>query len=65
MTDDARELALAKAATLVEALPWLERFAGAMVVIKYGGHAMVDAQLKAAFAHPTDSGDPAAYALKK
>jgi acetylglutamate kinase len=50
MTVDARELALAKAATLVEALPWLERFAGALVVIKYGGHAMVDPQLKAAFA---------------
>jgi len=45
-----RELALAKAATLVEALPWLERFSGALVVIKYGGHAMVDPQLKAAFA---------------
>jgi acetylglutamate kinase len=41
---------MAKAATLVEALPWLERFAGAVVVIKYGGHAMVDADLKAAFA---------------
>jgi acetylglutamate kinase len=45
-----REQALEKAATLVEALPWLERFAGALVVIKYGGHAMVDPQLKAAFA---------------
>jgi acetylglutamate kinase len=50
VTVDARELAMAKAATLVEALPWLERFAGALVVIKYGGHAMVDPQLKAAFA---------------
>jgi acetylglutamate kinase len=39
-----------KAETLVEALPWLERFAGALVVIKYGGHAMVDQTLKAAFA---------------
>ncbi len=45
-----REQALAKAATLVEALPWLERFAGALVVIKYGGNAMVDDALKAAFA---------------
>jgi acetylglutamate kinase len=46
----ARDQALAKAATLVEALPWLERFAGALVVIKYGGHAMVDPALRAAFA---------------
>jgi acetylglutamate kinase len=40
----------AKAATLVEALPWLERFHGALVVVKYGGHAMVDPELTAAFA---------------
>ena len=39
-----------KAQTLVEALPWLERFRGALVVIKYGGNAMVDDDLKAAFA---------------
>jgi acetylglutamate kinase len=39
-----------KAAVLVEALPWLRRFAGAVVVLKYGGHAMVDEQLKQAFA---------------
>jgi acetylglutamate kinase len=39
-----------KAQTLVEALPWLERFQGALVVIKYGGNAMVDDDLKAAFA---------------
>ena len=36
--------------TLVEALPWLERFRGALVVVKYGGNAMVDDELKAAFA---------------
>ena len=35
---------------LVEALPWLERFRGALVVVKYGGNAMVDDSLKAAFA---------------
>ncbi|MGL5817369.1 MAG: acetylglutamate kinase [Phycicoccus sp.] len=40
----------AKARTLVEALPWLERFRGALVVVKYGGNAMVDDVLKAAFA---------------
>ncbi|WP_243794086.1 acetylglutamate kinase [Saccharopolyspora gloriosae] len=39
-----------KASVLVEALPWLERFHGATVVIKYGGNAMVDDELKAAFA---------------
>jgi acetylglutamate kinase len=39
-----------KAAVLVEALPWLRRFAGAVVVLKYGGHAMVDDELKRAFA---------------
>ena len=39
-----------KAATLVEALPWLERFHGRTVVVKYGGHAMADESLRAAFA---------------
>ncbi|HON75287.1 MAG TPA: acetylglutamate kinase [Dermatophilaceae bacterium] len=43
-------VAAGKAATLVEALPWLQRFRGALVVVKYGGNAMVDARLKAAFA---------------
>jgi acetylglutamate kinase len=42
--------AQAKAATLIEALPWLARFHGATVVVKYGGHAMVDPQLQRAFA---------------
>jgi acetylglutamate kinase len=39
-----------KAAILIEALPWLERFHGTTVVIKYGGNAMVDPALKRAFA---------------
>ncbi len=39
-----------KAAVLAEALPWLERLAGATVVIKYGGNAMTDAGLQEAFA---------------
>jgi acetylglutamate kinase len=43
-------VAQAKAATLIEALPWLARFHGATVVVKYGGHAMVDPQLQGAFA---------------
>ncbi|MDT0166147.1 acetylglutamate kinase [Actinotalea sp. AC32] len=39
-----------KAEVLVEALPWLERFAGALFVVKYGGNAMIDDDLKRAFA---------------
>lgn len=39
-----------KATTLIEALPWLDQYAGRTVVIKYGGNAMVDAELKQAFA---------------
>ena len=39
-----------KAAVLIEALPWLERFHGTTVVVKYGGNAMVDDELKQAFA---------------
>ena len=42
--------ALAKAAVLTEALPWMEQFHGRTVVIKYGGNAMVDDDLKRAFA---------------
>jgi len=42
--------AIAKAATLIEALPWLNRFHGQTVVIKYGGHAMADDALRAGFA---------------
>lgn len=41
--------AYAKAGTLIEALPWLERYAGATVVIKYGGNAMTSDDLKRAF----------------
>ncbi|WP_068256923.1 acetylglutamate kinase [Janibacter corallicola] len=46
----ALRVARGKASTLVEALPWLERFRGALVVIKYGGNAMTDPALKEAFA---------------
>jgi acetylglutamate kinase len=45
-----RARALEKAATLVEALPWLERFNGKIVVVKFGGHAMTDPSLQRAFA---------------
>ncbi len=44
------DLALAKAATLIEALPWLSRFHGQTVVIKYGGNAMTEDDLRVAFA---------------
>jgi len=59
MTADARQAAvtrssirstIAKADTLIEALPWLDRFHGEIVVIKYGGHAMTDEELRAGFA---------------
>lgn len=39
-----------KAAILIEALPWLEQYVGKTIVVKYGGNAMVDDSLKAAFA---------------
>ena len=39
-----------KAAALVEALPWLKRFSGRTVVVKYGGNAMSSPELQAAFA---------------
>jgi acetylglutamate kinase len=39
-----------KAAALIEALPWLEEFHGRTIVIKLGGHAMVDEKLRIAFA---------------
>jgi acetylglutamate kinase len=45
-----KESALLKAGVLVEALPWLTRHHGRIVVVKFGGNAMVDEELKAAFA---------------
>ncbi|MGB8407299.1 MAG: acetylglutamate kinase [Mycobacterium sp.] len=39
-----------KAAVLAEALPWLKQLHGKIVVVKYGGNAMTDDTLKAAFA---------------
>lgn len=39
-----------QAHTLVEALPYIQRFAGKTVVIKYGGHAMTDDALRYSFA---------------
>ena len=43
-------LLLTKANTLIEALPWIGQFAGETVVVKYGGNAMIDDDLKRAFA---------------
>ncbi len=48
--DKRSELAQEKAAVLREALPWITRFHGHIVVIKYGGNAMVDGELKRSFA---------------
>jgi acetylglutamate kinase len=40
-----------KAKVLAEALPYIRRFHGKTIVVKYGGNAMTDAHLKASFAH--------------
>jgi acetylglutamate kinase len=45
-----RQAALEKAAVLVDALPWLQRFHGKVVVVKYGGNAMTSPELQRAFA---------------
>jgi acetylglutamate kinase len=42
--------AVEKAAVLTEALPWIKQFHGKTLVVKYGGNAMVDEELKQAFA---------------
>jgi acetylglutamate kinase len=42
--------ATAQAATLANALPWLKRYHGKTIVVKYGGNAMTDETLKRAFA---------------
>ena len=39
-----------KTAVLIESLPWLKRFHGEIIVVKFGGNAMVDDELKRAFA---------------
>jgi acetylglutamate kinase len=43
-------VATSKAETLAAALPWLKRYHDKIVVVKYGGNAMTDDTLKAAFA---------------
>ncbi|HWI32122.1 MAG TPA: acetylglutamate kinase [Microbacterium sp.] len=48
--DTSPEEAASKATTLVESLPWLKRFHNQIIVIKYGGNAMVSEALQDAFA---------------
>jgi acetylglutamate kinase len=43
-------LARVKAETLIESLPWLKRFQGKIIVVKFGGNAMVDDALQKSFA---------------
>ena len=47
---DDQDKLVTKASTLIEALPWLTQYAGKVIVIKYGGNAMIDDELKRAFA---------------
>jgi len=49
-TNTGQDQAAAKAAVLIEALPWLKRFHDEIIVVKFGGNAMVDDELKRAFA---------------
>jgi len=44
------EQAIQRAKVLVEALPYIKEFRGKRIVVKYGGHAMVDPKLKKLFA---------------
>ena len=44
------EQAIQRAKILVEALPYIRDFRGKRIVVKYGGHAMVDPELKKLFA---------------
>ena len=48
--DTEQAIAAVKAATLIESLPWLKDYAGKVVVVKFGGNAMIDDDLKRAFA---------------
>lgn len=48
-TDDTA-IASAKAQVLIDSLPWLKRFHGETIVVKFGGNAMVSPELQRAFA---------------
>jgi len=41
---------IAKADVLLDALPYIRRYSGTTMVVKYGGHAMTDEELKSSFA---------------
>ncbi len=51
LSEEALKAAREQAATLARALPYLRRYAGDTIVVKYGGHAMGDAALSEAFGH--------------
>lgn len=42
--------ALQTAEVLTEALPYIQRFEGKVMVVKYGGNAMIDPELESSFA---------------
>ncbi|GAA4266687.1 acetylglutamate kinase [Frondihabitans peucedani] len=48
--DTEQAIAAVKAATLIESLPWLKNYADKIVVVKFGGNAMINDDLKRAFA---------------
>ncbi|MDN3311794.1 acetylglutamate kinase [Microbacterium oryzae] len=50
LQDTSPEEAEVKAATLIESLPWLKRYRDQIVVVKYGGNAMISEELQDAFA---------------
>ena len=50
ITDNDNMMNPSVADILVESLPYIRQFYGMTIVIKYGGHAMVDEQLKEDFA---------------
>ncbi len=47
---DESAMASAKAQVLIDSLPWLKRFHGETIVVKFGGNAMVSPELQRAFA---------------
>ena len=51
LSEEALNAAREQAATLASALPYLRRYAGDTIVVKYGGHAMGDPALSEAFGH--------------
>jgi acetylglutamate kinase len=50
VTDNAELTPTQRAQVLIEALPYIRRFAGSTIVVKYGGHAMTDPHLASLFA---------------